>query len=71
MNIDKQWSSLYLEYYSKTDNGRYRLDKDFHESPENPTIVIISWDEELQLNLYLNILIHVVLNTLLVFRCMI
>ena len=44
MNIDKQWSSLYLEYYSKTDNGRYRLDKDFREGPENPTIVIISWD---------------------------
>ncbi len=46
MNIDKQWSSLYLEYYSKTDSGRYRLDKDLREKPEKPTISIISWEKE-------------------------
>ena len=46
MNIDKQWSSLYLEYYSKTDSGRYRLDKDVREGPENPLINIISWEKE-------------------------
>ncbi|WP_193708292.1 response regulator transcription factor [Alkalibaculum sporogenes] len=45
-NIDKQWSTLYLEYYSKTENGRYGLIKKMSEDPSVPTISVRSWNEE-------------------------
>lgn len=46
MNIDKQWSTMYLEYYSKVENGRYALRKSPRESPGKPTINIIEWKKE-------------------------
>lgn len=46
MNIDKQWSTMYLEYYSKTDDGSYSLEKNLRENPAKPTINIRSWEKE-------------------------
>ncbi len=46
MNIDKQWSTLYLEYYSKTENGSYGLVKNARENPDKPTINIKEWEKE-------------------------
>lgn len=46
MNIDKQWSTLYLEYYSKTENGCYSLARDRRENPTKPTISVKSWEKE-------------------------
>ena len=46
-NIDKQWSNLYLEYYSKVDNGRYSLEKkDLRENSTHPIINIRVWENE-------------------------
>ena len=46
MNIDKQWSSMYLEYYSKVENGRYALKRDTREFSSKPIINIIEWQKE-------------------------
>lgn len=46
MNIDKRWSTMYLEYYSKTDNGRYDLSKKVQEDPIKPSINIRAWKKE-------------------------
>jgi len=46
MNIDKHFSTLYLEYYSKADNGRYSLIRDFDEDPAKPLINIRTWKKE-------------------------
>lgn len=46
MNIDKQWSTMYLEYYSKTENGYYSLVKNVRENPGKPTINIKEWEKE-------------------------
>ena len=46
VNIDKKWSTMYLEYFSKSEEGYYSLDRDFREDPSKPTIIIKSWAEE-------------------------
>nr|WP_312577182.1 helix-turn-helix transcriptional regulator [Sedimentibacter sp.] len=46
MNIDTQWSTLYLEYYSNTDNGCYNLEKNVRQNSDKPTINIRSWENE-------------------------
>ena len=46
MNIEKHWSTMYLEYYSKTENGIYSLGKALRENPTKPTIVIRAWEKE-------------------------
>lgn len=46
VNIDKQWSTIYLEYYSKTAHGCYRLVKNLRENPTDPMINIRSWEKE-------------------------
>lgn len=46
MNIDKQWSTLYLKYYSKTENGRYSLEKPLRENATKSTITIREWEKE-------------------------
>ncbi|WKY44614.1 helix-turn-helix transcriptional regulator [Eubacteriaceae bacterium ES2] len=46
VNIDKHFSTLYLEYYSKADNGRYSLIRDFNEDPARPLINIRTWKKE-------------------------
>jgi len=46
MNIDKHWSTIYLEYYSKVENGRYGLKKDPRESSDKTEVTIIEWKKE-------------------------
>ena len=46
VNIDKKWSNMYLEYYYKTDNGRYSLVKDVRENSTKTNIYIKSWEAE-------------------------
>ncbi|MTI48445.1 helix-turn-helix transcriptional regulator [Sporosalibacterium faouarense] len=46
MNIDKRWSTMYLEYYSKTKNCCYSLERNFREDPDKPTINIKAWEKE-------------------------
>lgn len=46
LNIDKQWSTLYLEYYAKTANGFYKPLKTLRENPTKPTINIRTWKKE-------------------------
>lgn len=46
MNIDKQWSAMYLEYYSKVENGNYGLERSFRENSAKPAINIRIWGEE-------------------------
>lgn len=46
MNIEKHWSTMYLEYYSKVENGRYALSKNPKENPNKPTINVIEWEKE-------------------------
>jgi len=45
-NIDKQWSTMYLEYYSKSKTGYYSLVKNLRENPAKPTINIRAWEKE-------------------------
>lgn len=46
MDIDKQWSTLYLEYYSKMESGYYIAAENLRENPNKPTIHRRSWDNE-------------------------
>jgi len=46
MNIDKQWSTLYLGYFSKTDNGCYSLEKSLQEAHNKPIVNIRAWEKE-------------------------
>ena len=46
LNIDKQWSTLYLEYYAKTAKGYYKPLKNLRENPAKPTINIRTWKKE-------------------------
>jgi len=46
MNIDKKWSTMYLEYYSKTENGSYSPVKNLRENSTKPTINIRAWKNE-------------------------
>lgn len=47
LNIDKQWSNLYLEYYAKTAKGYYEPLKDLRENPAKPTINVRTWKKEM------------------------
>ena len=46
LNIDKQWSTMYLEYYSKIENGSYSIEKSLRESPTKSPIHIRQWQKE-------------------------
>lgn len=46
MDIDKQWSTLYLEYYSKKESGSYSSTENLREHPSDSAIHIRTWDNE-------------------------
>lgn len=46
MNIDKHWSTMYLQYFSKIENGRYNLMKSLQENPAKDSINIKEWGNE-------------------------
>lgn len=46
MNIDEQWSTMYLGYYSKIEDGRYGLSRVMQEASAKPTINIRAWKQE-------------------------
>jgi len=54
LNIDKQWSTMYLEYYSKTEHGGYITLKNLRENPAKPTIRIRTWKEEVSSEFFTN-----------------
>jgi len=45
MNIDEQWSAMYLGYYSKIENGRYAVAKPVRET-STPMVNIREWEHE-------------------------
>ncbi|NTW71673.1 MAG: hypothetical protein HGA49_05465 [Eubacteriaceae bacterium] len=46
INIDKQWSTMYLEYYSKAESGFYNLMKNLRENPAKQNVKIRTWEKE-------------------------
>lgn len=46
MNIDKKWSTIYLEYYSKTEIGYFSFVNNLREKPAKPAINIREWKKE-------------------------
>lgn len=46
INIDRQWSTMYLEYYSKVENGRYGFIDRIPDENALPTVNIVDWDKE-------------------------
>lgn len=46
MNIDRQWSIMYLEYYSKIDDGRYNIKEKIQNDHDIPLVNIREWDSE-------------------------
>lgn len=46
VNIDERWSDLYLSYYLLTDNGRYNVEKRVQHYPAQPTVNLMTWENE-------------------------
>lgn len=46
MNIDKQWSIMYLEYYSKIEEGRYSIKRKIGNEYDVPSVNIREWERE-------------------------
>ncbi|WP_258360130.1 helix-turn-helix transcriptional regulator [Moorella sulfitireducens] len=46
MNIDEQWSAMYLGYYSKIEGGRYGLARVVLETSIKPIVKIREWERE-------------------------
>ena len=46
LNIDEEWSTMYLGYYSKIENGRYGVSRDMREYSTKPPVNIRSWKNE-------------------------
>jgi DNA-binding CsgD family transcriptional regulator len=46
MDIDKQWSTLYLEYYAKMESGYYHSAKTLREHPNQAMIHVRTWKNE-------------------------
>ena len=46
MDIDEQWSNLYLGYYSTVDSRHYKTISEVRETPGQPLVGIATWDQE-------------------------
>lgn len=57
MNIDKDWSSLYIEYYSKTSFGYFNNIESYREIPYTPKIYQIDWKKEPKNDFTLNYIV--------------
>lgn len=43
LDFPERWSSIYLEYYSRTTNNEFSLNRDLGETPGEPFVNLIDW----------------------------
>ena len=44
LDFPERWSSIYLEYYSRTSNNDFSLNRDLSETPGSPYVAQIDWE---------------------------